>query len=262
MLLCNSSTMTKNGPNSGSPDELALLHGFKQLGGFILAKDETVVRLRLPRGGEETWKIERVNAFSSERKRMSVVVRNGETGEIRLYMKVRNRADFCHPGSRRQRASPLRPQSRGSGFGPAVAFAGNAARLPHHGVRLPRFFVRSVGRLRGAFRFRGNRGEIAGPSSGLDVSPRGSVQCSEEDVERDADALGTCAIEDSLQEGVSETVEVRFPRGCEVVSAKGRDSVLADHGGSRGNVAPDFPPIQDSAVRRNETPPIGGSVGQ
>ncbi|CBK21933.2 uncharacterized protein [Blastocystis hominis] len=197
--------MTKNGPNSGSPDELALLHGFKQLGGFILAKDETVVRLRLPRGGEETWKIERVNAFSSERKRMSVVVRNGETGEIRLYMKVRNRADFCHPGSRRQRASPLRPQSRGSGFGPAVAFAGNAARLPHHGVRLPRFFVRSVGRLRGALRFRGNRGEIAGPSSGLDVSPRGSVQCSEEDVERDADALGTCAIEDSLQEGVSET---------------------------------------------------------
>lgn len=89
MLLCNSSTLTKNGPNSGSPDELALLHGFKQLGGFILAKDETVVRLRLPRGSEETWAIERMNAFSSERKRMSVVARNVETGEIRLYMKVK-----------------------------------------------------------------------------------------------------------------------------------------------------------------------------
>ena len=159
MLLCNSSTMTQNGPNSGSPDELALLHGLKQLGGFILAKDETLVRLRLPRGGEETWAIARVNAFSSERKRMSVVVRNVETGEIRLYMKVGNRGDFWHPGSRRQRAAPLRGQSRGSGVGATVAFAGNAARVPHHGVRLPRLFGGSVAGFRGSLQFRGNRGE-------------------------------------------------------------------------------------------------------
>lgn len=45
--------------------------------------------------------------------------------------------------------------------------------------------------------------------------PRGEdVTNSEEEVERNASALGTCSIEDSLQEGVSETVEVLFPRGC------------------------------------------------
>lgn len=41
------------------------------------------------------------------------------------------------------------------------------------------------------------------------------MDCSEDEVERDACALGTCAIEDSLQAGVSETVEVGFPRGSE-----------------------------------------------
>lgn len=89
VLLCNSSSLTHSGPNASSPDELALLYGLTQLGGLLRAKDDARVDLKLPGGNGETWRIERLNAFTSERKRMSVVVRNGETGEIRLFMKVK-----------------------------------------------------------------------------------------------------------------------------------------------------------------------------
>ena len=88
VLLCNSCVLTQNGLNSDSPDEMALLNGFLQLGGFVAEKDDKHVTMKLLGDQEESWELLRVNMFTSERKRMSVVARNRNSGQIRIYMKV------------------------------------------------------------------------------------------------------------------------------------------------------------------------------
>ena len=73
---------------SDNPDEVALLYGVRELGSVIVQKSDETVVLRVNGGEAEEWKLLRVNAFSSERKCMSVVAKNEKHGVIRVYVKV------------------------------------------------------------------------------------------------------------------------------------------------------------------------------
>lgn len=73
---------------SDNPDEVALLYGIRELGSVIVQKSDETVVLRMNGGEAEEWKLLRVNAFSSERKCMSVVAKNEKHGVIRVYVKV------------------------------------------------------------------------------------------------------------------------------------------------------------------------------
>ena len=74
---------------SDNPDEIALLYGIRALGSVIVQKSDERVVLRVNGGEKEEWRLLRVNAFSSERKCMSVVAKNERYGVIHVYVKVR-----------------------------------------------------------------------------------------------------------------------------------------------------------------------------
>ena len=73
--------------NSSSPDELALINAAKFFGiKFISRDDDNNIKIELQNGMIEIYKLLNVLEFSSDRKRMSVVVRD-PTGNIRLLCK-------------------------------------------------------------------------------------------------------------------------------------------------------------------------------
>lgn len=82
----------ENGLKSDNPDELALLYGIQSMGAVIETKVDKTVTLRFGENVEH-WTILRVIAFSSDRKRMSVIAQNDDTKEIRVFTKV-----FIHYG--------------------------------------------------------------------------------------------------------------------------------------------------------------------
>ncbi len=88
ILLCNSCVLSEGKLCSDNPDEVALLYGVRELGSVIVQKSDETVVLRVNGGEAEEWKLLRVNAFSSERKCMSVVAKNEKHGVIRVYVKV------------------------------------------------------------------------------------------------------------------------------------------------------------------------------
>lgn len=86
VVTCNS-CVTENGSlRANNPDEAALLLGATRFGAMLGARDDRAIHMRLP-AGEETWAIESILAFSSERKRMAVVARS-PAGEIVVFAKV------------------------------------------------------------------------------------------------------------------------------------------------------------------------------
>ena len=89
VLLCNSCVLDKGVLFSDNPDEVALLRGMRECGSVLLRKHDEEVEIRVGGGQPETWRVLRVNAFSSDRKRMSVAAKNLATGAIRIYSKVR-----------------------------------------------------------------------------------------------------------------------------------------------------------------------------
>lgn len=88
VLLCNSCVLDRGVLFSDNPDEVALLRGARESGSVLLQKHDEKVEIRVGGGQPEAWRLLRVIAFSSDRKRMSVVAKNEKTGVIRLYAKV------------------------------------------------------------------------------------------------------------------------------------------------------------------------------
>ena len=85
VLLCNSCVLDRGVLFSDNPDEVALLRGARESGSVL--HDEKV-EICVGGGQPEAWRLLRVIAFSSDRKRMSVVAKNEKTGVIRVYAKV------------------------------------------------------------------------------------------------------------------------------------------------------------------------------
>ncbi|OAO16472.1 phospholipid-transporting atpase [Blastocystis sp. ATCC 50177/Nand II] len=92
VLLCNSCVLDRGVLFSDNPDEVALLRGARESGSVLLQKHDEKVEIRVGGGQPEAWRLLRVIAFSSDRKRMSVVAKNEKTGVIRVYAKG---ADDC-----------------------------------------------------------------------------------------------------------------------------------------------------------------------
>ena len=71
---------------------MALLQGLLAIGSQLTSRSDSSIQLQLAgkgeEEGEESWSVLRVNAFSSDRKRMGIVVKNDGTGQIVLFMKV------------------------------------------------------------------------------------------------------------------------------------------------------------------------------
>lgn len=74
ILLCNTIVIDKETYKCDSPDEICLVSYVRRLGAELVAKRGKQVVIRL-HGKEETWVVEKILGFSSERKRMSVLAR-------------------------------------------------------------------------------------------------------------------------------------------------------------------------------------------
>ena len=91
MALCHD-VNTKRGDDGGltfqgqSPDEVALVMGVFQIGVKFLKQKiigaDTFYELEHPNGHKVQWQLMQTLEFSSDRKRMSTVMKNSETGEV------------------------------------------------------------------------------------------------------------------------------------------------------------------------------------
>ena len=72
--------------NAEGPDEGALVSAAAALGYVLESTDDNKLVVS-EMGTRKSYAVLAVNAFNSDRKRMSVVVKDVETGEITLYMK-------------------------------------------------------------------------------------------------------------------------------------------------------------------------------
>lgn len=72
---------------STSPDELALVQGSADMGILLCSKEDNRLKLKLRSGLVQTWEILAEIAFTSERRRMSVIVREVGSRKVSLFTK-------------------------------------------------------------------------------------------------------------------------------------------------------------------------------
>ncbi|XP_078608479.1 putative phospholipid-transporting ATPase IIB isoform X1 [Branchiostoma floridae x Branchiostoma japonicum] len=72
---------------ASSPDEVALVTWTEEIGLKLIRRDLTSMQLMTPSGAIQTYDILQVFPFTSESKRMGIIVREEVTGEITFYMK-------------------------------------------------------------------------------------------------------------------------------------------------------------------------------
>eukprot|EP01126_Amoeba_proteus_P066858 TRINITY_DN9759_c0_g2_i10.p1 TRINITY_DN9759_c0_g2~~TRINITY_DN9759_c0_g2_i10.p1 ORF type:complete len:863 (-),score=158.12 TRINITY_DN9759_c0_g2_i10:45-2633(-) len=72
---------------ASSPDEIALVKFTESVGLTLWNRDLTTMTIKDPLGNQTTYKILETFPFSSETKRMGIIVRNLQTGRIIFYMK-------------------------------------------------------------------------------------------------------------------------------------------------------------------------------
>lgn len=90
LAICHTVVVDKNKGvyNAASPDELSLVDGAKSLGfEFVGREPEGVLVVKDNFGYTLRYKVLNVLEFNSTRKRMSVILRNQQTGYIELYSK-------------------------------------------------------------------------------------------------------------------------------------------------------------------------------
>jgi len=93
LALCHTVTPVKSEESehieyqASSPDEVALVKFTEDLDLTLWERDLFSITLKNPNGGTESFDILNEFPFSSERKRMGIILRNRDTNEIRFYMK-------------------------------------------------------------------------------------------------------------------------------------------------------------------------------
>ena len=86
ILLCDSIVIDKGVFKCDSPDELCLVSYCKFLGGELINKHGNNVTISI-HGVNETWEVAKILEFTSERKRMSVLVHQPKRKRYMLYSK-------------------------------------------------------------------------------------------------------------------------------------------------------------------------------
>jgi len=94
LALCHNVTPTYEEEDSteivyqaSSPDEIALVKFTESIGLTLVARDLTTMTLLDPLGGKTVYNILDIFPFSSETKRMGIILENAQTGQITFYMK-------------------------------------------------------------------------------------------------------------------------------------------------------------------------------
>ena len=72
---------------ASSPDEVSLVNFAESLGFFMEARRPGSLTIRMPNGQTETFEILENFAFSSETKRMGILLRNQQSGQLTFYLK-------------------------------------------------------------------------------------------------------------------------------------------------------------------------------
>ncbi|WFC97233.1 P-type phospholipid transporter [Malassezia brasiliensis] len=169
---------------ASSPDEVALVRYTEQLGVALVARDQHALELRTP-GGARWFDVLELFPFTSERKRMGIVVRDRSTGEITFYLKG---ADVVM--SRIVTHNDWLDEE-----------CGNMAR---EGLR-----TLVVARLR-LSRERWRLFERAYAAARVRVADRDAAMAAAvaQHLEQNMELLGLTGVEDKLQEGVKTTIEL------------------------------------------------------
>eukprot|EP01006_Ploeotia_vitrea_P034800 TRINITY_DN65800_c6_g3_i1.p1 TRINITY_DN65800_c6_g3~~TRINITY_DN65800_c6_g3_i1.p1 ORF type:complete len:1115 (-),score=98.08 TRINITY_DN65800_c6_g3_i1:221-3409(-) len=92
IALCHNVTPVVGEGNSmeyqaSSPDEVALVKFTEEVGLTLIERDVAEMKLRWPSGRKQPFEILQIFPFTSETKRMGIIVRNVETGLITFYTK-------------------------------------------------------------------------------------------------------------------------------------------------------------------------------
>lgn len=72
---------------ASSPDEIALVRFSEELGFFLKERGKNDIKVEAPHGVDEDYDILANFPFSSETKRMGIIVRHRSTGRLILYLK-------------------------------------------------------------------------------------------------------------------------------------------------------------------------------
>ena len=181
---------------SASPDELSLVQFAASLGFVLGERSGATLRAKVPGAGREEWVILGVCAFSSVRKRMSVIVRE-RSGKIRLLMKGADDVVLT-------RLSPVQAADASQWRQTLDGYA-------RKGLRTLVFAGREVSEAEWKDWL------VKHERANLDVSDREDALARVyEEVERDCAVLGVTGIEDKLQEDVPSTLIVLRQAGIKV----------------------------------------------
>jgi len=223
---------------SSSPDELSLVEFAAQVGVRLLEKNGNIIKIQVDPAGStkvstgedstadciEYWELLHVLEFSSERKRMSVIIRQ----------MTRDNAGSVHPSGRilllckgaddviLARLAQSKPGSDGSdeSEGSSVA-SSNASNVPHFRHALDSYASTGLRTLCFAWR-EIDVDEYASWSKSiseaqLDILQRdASLAATYELIERDMEMIGATGIEDQLQPDVGEAIATLREAGCKV----------------------------------------------
>ncbi len=72
---------------ASSPDEVALVHWSEKMGLALIERTLTSMKLRTPSGEIQSYSILQIFPFTSETKRMGIILKDDKSGEIIFYMK-------------------------------------------------------------------------------------------------------------------------------------------------------------------------------
>jgi phospholipid-translocating ATPase len=188
IALCHNVTpVTEDGHltyQASSPDEIALVKFTESVGLVLADRELTYITLRNPNGGLEEYDVLNIFPFTSETKRMGIIVRERRTGAVTFYMKG---AD--------------------SVMAPIVKYndwleeeCGNMAR---EGLRTLVFGKRDMSE--GEFLDFQERYHAAKTTI---TNRAGNVQAAITSIERDLDLVALSGVEDKLQPHVKSTLEM------------------------------------------------------
>ena len=189
---------------ASSPDEACLVTGVKYLGVEYVTRDATDITITIAAGGgtsyEEKWKLLEVFEFSSDRKRMSVIVRD-PTGQLRLFCKG---ADTVIFERLRKPESDAELQMRNTTLENLRTFAAEGLRtlcIAETDIS-EKQYQEWAPTYKAATEAVGGKEEKEAAAQAL--------------IEKDLKLIGSTAIEDKLQEGVPASIEMLRACGINV----------------------------------------------
>lgn len=194
---CHSIMIYNNNYNASSPDELALVNFGKKCGYEFLGKDKHNNILVKVMGNDKCFKLRHLFEFNSDRKRMSVIVENPDGG-IWLYCKGADSIIF--------------KRSKGQiKNGSLEVFKDKLDTLAVEGYRTLVLSRRELARDE-LDQFEDDYDKALNSANNRDEM---MAKC-QDSIEVDLEIIGATAIEDKLQDGVPETINILREAGIAV----------------------------------------------